>query len=283
MEEYVEWENETVQATKEATEQDEEMDEVNRIFEPIEEESRKRKRRTKETETEHRSERARNFISDKAVALMEKSLKERGFIVERGFKKFVSPFIEMLEKREWQVLGEHKEPGCPAMVMEFFANMVEEEGKKVYVRGHWIDFSKERINMLFNLKVQKDGSKFKKLLKEPDYQKIVDLLTAGKGKWKGTKKTLYKSISRGDLTEQAKVWFYFINSILLPSKHLSTVKRDEAILLYALLKGYIIYVGKIIEKSILIYSGSNCRGLIPHPATITSLCLLRGVEAKWEK
>ena len=211
---------------------------------------------------------------------MEKSLKERGFIAERGFKKLVSPFFEMLEKREWQALGEHKEPRCVAMVQEFFANMVEEEGKKVYVRGHWIDFSKERINMLFNLKVQKDGSKFKKLLKEPDYQKIVDLLTASKGKGKGTKKSQYQSIYRGDLTEEAKVWFYFISSVLLPSKHLSTVRRDEAILLYALLKGYKINVGKIIEKSILSYSGSNCTGLIPHPATITSLCLLGGVEAE---
>ena len=186
----------------------------------------------------------------------------------------------MLEKREWQALDEHKEPGCTAMVKEFFANMVEEEGKKVYVRGHWIDFSKERINMLLNLKVQKDGSKFKKLLKEPDYQKIVDLLIAGKGKWKGTKKTLYKSISRGDLTEEAKVWFYFISFVLFPSKHLSIVIRDEAILLYALLKGYKINVGKIIEKSILSYFESNCRGLIPHPATITSLCLLGEVEEK---
>ena len=137
--------------------------------------------------------------------------------------------------------------------------------------------------MLFNLKVQKDGSKFKKLLKEQDYQKIVDLLTARKGKWKGTKETLNKSISRGDLTEEAKVWFYFISFIFLPSKHLSTVRRDEAILLYALLKGYKINVGKIIEKSILSYYGSNCRGLIPHPTTITSLCLLGGVEAEWEK
>ena len=112
------------------------------------------------------------------------------------------------------------------MVKEFFANVVEEEGKKFYVRGHWIDFNKERINLLFNLKVQKDGSKFKKLLKEPDYQKIVYLFIAGKGKWKGTKKTLYKSISRGDLTEEANVWFYFISYVLLPSKHLSTVRRD---------------------------------------------------------
>ena len=40
----------------------------------------------------------------------------------------------MLKKREWQALGEHKEPGCAAMVKEFFANMVEDEGKEVYVR-----------------------------------------------------------------------------------------------------------------------------------------------------
>ena len=58
---------------------------------------------------------------------MEKSLKEKGFITERGFKKLVSPFVEMLKKRKWQELGEHKEPGCVAMVKSFFANMVEEE------------------------------------------------------------------------------------------------------------------------------------------------------------
>ena len=78
--------------------------------------------------------------------------------------------------------------------------MVEEKGKKVYVRGKGIDFSKEMINELFDLKVQKYGSKFKRLLKEPGYQKIVDLLTTEKGKWKATKKTLYESIARGALT-----------------------------------------------------------------------------------
>ena len=57
-----------VQANQEVIEQDEEMDEVNRMFEPIEEESRKRKKRTEEIETEQRAEKARNFISDKAVA-----------------------------------------------------------------------------------------------------------------------------------------------------------------------------------------------------------------------
>ena len=126
--------------------------------------------------------------------------------------------------------------------------------------------------------MQKDGSKFKKQLKEPEHQKIVNLLTVGKGEWKGTKKTPFKSISIGDLTEEAKVWFYFISFVLIPSKHLNTVRREEAILLYALLKGYKINMGKIIEKSILGYSESKCRGLIPYPATITRLYIQGGVE-----
>ena len=123
--------------------------------------------------------------------------------------------------------------------------------------------------------------KFKKQLKELEHQKIVDLLTAGKREWKGTKKTPFKSIARGDMTVEAKVWFYFISSVLMPSKHFSTVRREEAILLYAFLKGYKINVGKIIEKSMLGYSKSTCRGLIPHPAIMTRLCIQGGVEEEW--
>ena len=64
---------------------------------------------------------------------MEKGLKDRGFIVERGFNELISPFIEMLERRGWKILGEHKSLGLVALVKEFYANMVGEKGKKVYV------------------------------------------------------------------------------------------------------------------------------------------------------
>ena len=66
-------------------------------------------------------------------------------------------------------------------------------------------------------------------------------------------------------------------------QHLSIVRRDKAILLYALLKGYKMNVGKIIEKSILSYSRSNCRGLIPHSTTITNLCLFGELRQNGEK
>ena len=147
-----------------------------------------------------------------------------------------------------------------------------------YIRGKWISFNGEEINKTYNLKEQKNASKFKKLLKEPNNQKIVELLTDGKGEWNSKKKNPYESITRGSLTEEAKVWFYFLSSVLLPSKHLSTVQKKEALLLYAILKGYKMNVGNIIETSILNYYRSNYRGLRSHPATITRLCILGGVK-----
>ena len=118
---------------------------------------------------------------------------------------------------------------------------------------------------------------------ELEYQKIVDLLTNGKGKWKATRKTPHESIARGSLIEEAKVWFYFVSLVFLQSKHLSTMRKNEVILLYALMKGYKINVGKIIENSIVSYYRNKYRCLIPHPATITRLCILGGVNGDWEE
>ena len=72
-------------------------------------------------------------------------------------------------------------------------------------------------------------------MKEPDFQKIIDLLIDGKGKWNAIRKNPHESIAKGTLTEQAKVWFYLLCLVILPSKHLCTVKKKEAVLLYAIL------------------------------------------------
>ena len=77
---------------------------------------------------------------------------------------------------------EHKAPGFMDVVKEFYASMVGMKDKTVYVRGKWISFNREQIDQTYNLHERKNGSKFKKLVKEPDFQKIVDLLIDGKGK-----------------------------------------------------------------------------------------------------
>ena len=99
--------------------------------------------------------------------------------------------------------------------------------------------------------------------------------------WNSTKKNPHESIHKGPLTEEAMVWFYFIAYVIIPIKHLSTVRENEAILLHALLKGYKFDVGKIIETSIITFHKIVKRGLIPHPATITRLCVLAGVKGVW--
>ena len=171
MEECIELEKQTEQGFEATTRQVEERNEENKENHQTVDEPRKRKRGADEAGDERRKNRVENFISETTVALMEGSLKNKGFIAERGFKNIISPFIEMVEKREWQSLAEHKESGCASLVRELFANMVEREGKIVYVRGQWIDFSREEINILFNLGVQKDGSKFRKQLGEQSTRK----------------------------------------------------------------------------------------------------------------
>ena len=127
---------------------------------------------------------------------------------------------------------------------------------------------------------QKHGSKYKRLADRPNREKIAQRLTDGKVKW-GTGQGEKKIINRGDLKEEAKVWFYFLTSVLIPTKHVCTVREQEAVLLYAILKGYKVNARAIIENSIMKYHEGNRRGLIPHPATITWLCLKAGEKGNW--
>ena len=61
------------------------------------------------------------------------------------------------------------------------------------------------------------------------------------------------------------------------------MRKNEAILLYALLKGYKINVCKISENSIMSYYRSRYKGLTLHLATITRLYILGGVNRDWEE
>ena len=143
-------------------------------------------------------------------------------------------------------------------------------------------YGAKTINEMYGMEGQKNGSKFKKMMDNPNREKIARKLTDGKGKWvkgKGEQKT----INRGDLTKEAKVWFYFLASVMVPTKHVCTVREQEAIILYAMLKAYKINAGAVIENSIMRYHEGNKRGLIPHPATITRLCLRAGVKGTWEE
>ena len=113
---------------------------------------------------------------------MEGQVATQGLYWRKGFNKLISPFKETIEKKGWHLFCEYKAPSFVDVVKEFYSNMVGLREKTCFVRGQWISFSKEKIDETFNLKEIKNCLKFKRLEKETDYQKIVDLLTNGKGK-----------------------------------------------------------------------------------------------------
>ena len=59
--------------------------------------------------------------------------------------------------------------------------------------------------------------------------------------------------------------------------------QDRALLLFALVKGYSLNVGKIIEESILDYQENKFSGNILHPSLITLLCIKGGVKFSKEE
>ena len=143
-------------------------------------------------------------------------------------------------------------------------------------------YGAETINEMYGMEGQNHGSKYKKIVDNPNREKIARKLTDGKVKW-GQGRGEQKTINMGDLTEEEKVWFYFLASVMVPTKHVRTVREQEVIILYAMLKGYKLNAGAVIENSIMRYHEGNKRGLFPHPATITKLCLRAGVKGTWEE
>ena len=160
--------------------------------------------------------------------------------------------------------------------------MLGERGTLFLSEVVWVPYEDETINEMYGMEGQKHRSKYKKIADSPNREKIARRLTNGKVKW-GQGRGEKKIINRGDLTEEAKLWFYFLASVLIPTKHVCTVREHEEVILYAILKGYTLNTGAIIENSIMRYHDGNKRGLIPHPETITRLCIRAGVKGVWEE
>ena len=114
---------------------------------------------------------------------MEKKLLKKGFIKERGFNEIIPPFKEIIEKRNWIAICEHMPSRHATIVREFYVNMVNRKETMCYVRGKWISFHRQNINHMCGLGKWSDGAKFRKLKENPNYQKILEVLTDGK-EWK---------------------------------------------------------------------------------------------------
>ena len=107
---------------------------------------------------------------------------EKEFVCEKSFGELISPFLEAIEKRGWGFFYEHKAHGFSMLSREFYANMVGMKDDSVYVRGVWVPSGDRKINEIFKLRDFKHWLKYKKLIENPNYEKILNRLTGGEGK-----------------------------------------------------------------------------------------------------
>ena len=99
MEEYVEGEQEEVQATQAEVEREEVRAEEREEPEQSADKTRKRKRGAEEANAERTEEKESDWVSEQAFVAWRDKLQHRDFIGDRGFNKLICPFQEVIESK----------------------------------------------------------------------------------------------------------------------------------------------------------------------------------------
>ena len=133
--------------------------------------SKQQRKRGKEKQQEEEED---EFVSEEAYSIWKKYYASKGFVGERGFSKIISPFKELIEQRGWGNFCKHQRSGYAAVVREFYSNLVGRKDNSVYVRGVWVPYGAETINEMYGMEGQKHGSKYKKIVGNPNREKIEE-------------------------------------------------------------------------------------------------------------
>ncbi|KAH1064150.1 hypothetical protein J1N35_029137, partial [Gossypium stocksii] len=195
-----------------------------------------------------------------------------------------------LNKRKHQCLAPVHAPGLPdefrtlpALRAHIRPAAKRPELTEVPVQGIKVPINSNAINEFFELPDFKSDeySYLMSNIKPEKLQEILEELTVPGSKWSMSKQGIH-TCRREYLTPLTNVWFYFIRFSLMPSSHGTTISLERMVLLYSILTGKTIDVGKIILREIW-----NCatRRLGPayFPFTITILFLKAEILADVKK
>ncbi|KAH0453419.1 hypothetical protein IEQ34_017743 [Dendrobium chrysotoxum] len=96
-------------------------------------------------------------------------------------------------------------------------------------------------------------------------------------RWK-TREEKIINFSASYMNQTSKAWYYFISAYILPSKNISEVTKDRALLNFTIQKGHTISIGRLIMSSLTyIMRGSTSEGL-GDPSLVYALYTVVGVR-----
>ena len=121
------------------------------------------------------------------------------------------------------------------MVREFYANLASHVLKKVRVHWMLVNFSAKSINWYYNLELVNPEA-FDRLHEQPNYPKVLRMLTNGHEKWKLNSEGHAVHFKAKHLAYIPKVWHHFITSRLIPTTNVCKVTTKRALLNYAIIQ-----------------------------------------------
>ncbi|PIN08698.1 hypothetical protein CDL12_18723 [Handroanthus impetiginosus] len=218
----------------------------------------------------------RHFISQAAEDHHNSHVLKCRFVKERG----LAGHEEIMHQRQWEGFMAKPEDGNKTMVREFYANVKLNSlnNNRVLVRGTTVDFSSSAVNNLFDAPIVDEPNDFEAFIQHlPSWETISEVLCTAPPNWILNVHNEPVGIPRSSLTNEAWDWLRFINARLYPSSHLSEISKDRAILLYAILTGVPLNIGRYINGAILKSARGGMTISLYFPSLVTALCQQEGL------
>ena len=223
-----------------------------------------------------------NIFTSKAAEDRYDKISSRSVIPERGFN--VSSNTEIGVSIRNSILGHEWVKYCAVpefetnlnFVYEFYANLPDHNGDVVTVRGKKVDVSIEAINDLLGTPdVPFENEGYREWLRTCSHEEMARLLCIPGEDWVLEKGK--RVLKRDQLTRIAKAWIYFVCARLYPIKHFTTLDEGRIQVLFCIIKGHSINVGRFIYNWMKSLDYTNERHGLPYPSIITGLCTNAGV------
>ena len=202
----------------------------------------------------------------------------RSFCGEKGFSFKESDDLGMpqfvcsvVQSRNWRDFAKHPQPAVISIVREFYANFPKDAADWVWVRGNRVAFDSQSINQFFHLQDDEDGyEESLSALEDHEWDELLLRVCVPGTSWEKSSHGAW-TVNRASLLPEAKVWYHFLKTRLLPSTHGKTVSKDRVAMVDAILSGKPINVGRVISEQVRICANRK-KGSLLFPSLISALC-----------
>ncbi|KAK8934638.1 hypothetical protein KSP39_PZI014972 [Platanthera zijinensis] len=183
-------------------------------------------------------------------------------------------YVGHIKALRWETFCHPRTEAVLPWVYEFYANARYREGDTVPVKGTQVDFSAATINNLFDLDDNTEGSLMALQATVPPTDIADVVCCVPKPEWA---RRSIKAIKSTNMSREAEVWLLFINASILPTRHQNNISLDRLTLIYIILKGKRINIGRLIVEHLALRVMEDKVQPLWFPTLITELYRLVGV------